>query len=71
MFNQIFNNEDLVSWILVTTVLASGILILSLYLPQPLILMDKTKVYKQNIFCLKKCLKIYFFNPFMAEAVII
>ena len=45
MFNQIFSNEDLVSWILVTTVLASGILILSLHLPQPSILMDKTKVY--------------------------
>ena len=46
--------------------LASGILILSFYLPQPLILMDKTKVYKQNIFCLKKCLKIYIFKQSIA-----
>ena len=34
--------------------LASGILILSFYLPQPLILMDKANVYKQNHFLLKK-----------------
>ena len=34
--------------------LASGILILSFYLPQPLILMDKANVYKQKHFLLKK-----------------
>lgn len=64
-FNQFYSIENFdifleFSWIVVMIALASSFLILILDLPGRLFLIDrnKKKVFKQNMFCQKKCLHI-------------